>query len=41
MKSPGVRKSSYFSPILLYPARFAYQRATGLNQLERVFEERM
>ena len=38
--SPDVHKSSYFNPILLYPAKFAYQRETGLSQLERVLEER-
>ena len=38
--SPDVRRSSYLNPILLYPAKFAYQRETGLSQLERVFEER-
>jgi hypothetical protein len=35
-----VRKSSYFNPILLYPAKFAYQSETGLSQPERVFDER-
>lgn len=34
------RKSSYLNPILLYPAKFAYQRETGLSHLERVLEER-
>jgi hypothetical protein len=35
-----VRKSSYLNPILLYPAKFAYQMETGLSQRERVLEER-
>ena len=35
-----VHRSSYFNPILLYPAKFAYQMETGLSQRERVLEER-